>query len=377
MVRTGHIKKYQIVFDMKRVLFVLNCIEDSLCKKRVEEFIGENYSVKVYGYLRNRQMPALEGGVVLSEIPNTLSYAKRVPILIKTLKKLLGENKGKEITWYFFGLDIALIAFCIRPNIKFIYENADLSYTNIRSRGISYLFKKADQIIVKKSLATVFTSEGFLDFHYNGQRPQNVIIKPNKINRLILSLPTIPKRSLNCKSLSFAFVGLIRYKSIYNMAEVISRCFPNHSFHFYGIFAVDNSEEAKAFKTLESRSNVYFHGRFNNPYDLPKVYSNIDVVVSTYDVTSDNVKYAEPNKIYESIYFRTPIVVSEGTFLANQVKKLGSGYAVNAMLEQCIVDLVNHIETSINDVIDNILKIPQDFAVNESDEFFKALNKHL
>lgn len=360
---------------MKEIIFVLNCIEDSLCKKRVEEFQEKTFSVKVYGYVRNRQMQPIDGGIVLSEIPNSLSYVKRLPILKRTLKQVIRKENCNDVIWYFFGLDIALVALLLNKDIKYIYENADLSYTNIKLPLLSALFKKADQKVVNKSLATVFTSEGFVDYHYNGCCPKNVIIKPNKINRRILELPGVIKKELNPNHLSFAFVGLIRYKSIYNMAEVISRRFPNHSFHFFGIYADDKSEEATAFRALESRANVFFHGRFNNPSDLPKVYSNIDVVVSTYDVTSDNVKYAEPNKIYESIFFRTPIVVSEGTFLANKVSKLGSGYAVNAMSEQCIVDLVNQVESSIYNVIDDIKKIPQDFAVNESEYFFKALNK--
>ena len=35
-----------------------------------------------------------------------------------------------------------------------------------------------------------------------------------------------------------------------------------------------------------------------------------DMVVATYDVTIENVRYAEPNKIYEAIFFETPIILS-------------------------------------------------------------------
>lgn len=55
------------------------------------------------------------------------------------------------------------------------------------------------------------------------------------------------------------------------------------------------------------------------------------MVLATYDVKYDNVHYVEPNKIYESIYFETPIIVSEGCFLGEKVKKLNIGYTVNAL----------------------------------------------
>lgn len=362
---------------MKRVIFVLNCIEDSLCKKRIEEFIENGFHVSVYGYIRNSQMQPVEGGIVLADMPNSMSYLKRLPVLRRTLSKLIRKEKGDDVVWYFFGLDIALISFLINPRIKFVYENADLSYTKIKYSVVSGLFKKADQLMVRKSLATVFTSEGFVKYHYGDKCPDNVILKPNKINKHILELPSVKKKEVNTGSLRFAFVGLIRYMSIFNMADVISRSFPNHSFHFYGIFSDEKSDEAKAFKALVGRPNVFFHGRFNNPADLPEIYSNIDVVVSTYDVTSDNVRYAEPNKIYESIFFRTPIIVSKGTFLADKVKELGSGFAVDAMDERAIIEQVRQIEEEIFSVIDRISKVPQEYAINESEVFFKRLREFI
>ena len=77
--------------------------------------------------------------------------------------------------------------------------------------------------------------------------------------------------------------------------------------------------------------------------DLPDVYGSIDLVLATYDVKYENVKYAEPNKIYESIYFETPIIVSSGTFLAKKVKRLGIGYDVNAMNEEEVVAFVKNL----------------------------------
>ena len=49
--------------------------------------------------------------------------------------------------------------------------------------------------------------------------------------------------------------------------------------------------------------NIFLHGSFSNPQDLAKVYESFDVCVTCYGTSSGNVKIAEPNKLYESIYF--------------------------------------------------------------------------
>lgn len=75
-------------------------------------------------------------------------------------------------------------------------------------------------------------------------------------------------------------------------------------------------------ESLKDINNIFFHGAFKNPIDLPKIYSKIDFIVATYDTTTLNPQYAEPNKIYEAIFFRTPIIVSYNSYLANKVNKL-------------------------------------------------------
>lgn len=186
---------------------------------------------------------------------------------------------------------------------------------------------------------------------------------PNKIRRDILKFPVMAKSVPNPQRLRFAFVGFIRYNAVFNMADIISKNFPQHEFHFYG--EISNLNEASKFRSLEGRENVFFHGSFKNPDKLPEVYSNIDVVISTYDVSSINVLYAEPNKLYESIYFRTPIIVSEGTFLARQVSKYHSGWAVNAFEEKAVCNLVATIEKEIVNVREGIETIPMSEGVDD------------
>ena len=97
--------------------------------------------------------------------------------------------------------------------------------------------------------------------------------------------------------------------------------------------------------------------------------------MATYDARYENVRYAEPNKIYESIYFETPIVVSSGTFLAEKVKKLGIGYDIDAMNDDEIIKFVSNLsEESLLEKKQNAQKIDKRETLNINEDFFKKLD---
>ena len=138
--------------------------------------------------------------------------------------------------------------------------------------------------------------------------------------------------------------------------------------------AAGTARENNRFKNLIPVSRHY-HGMFRNPDDLPGVYEKIDIVLATYDATSINAQYAEPNKLYEAIYFRTPIVVSSSTFLAKKVKRLGIGYDINGLNKDEIVAFIENL--SQNDLLAKqsaCAAIPKETATNSNPEVFDHLN---
>ncbi len=219
---------------------------------------------------------------------------------------------------------------------------------------------------------TVTTSEGFIDYHFNGQKPDNVFLIENRLDPSVLKLSRIKKHPFIKENISFGFVGKPRFDSVLNFIQVVCRTFPQHTVHIFG------GPVEPQFRVLEKYSNCIFHGFFNNPYDLPEIYSKIDFVLSTYDAGIENVCYAEPNKIYESIFFETPIIVSKNTFLEKKVQRLGIGYSVDALNDKEIIDFVSNIsEDNVNDTIGKIQAMDKTEAINFNDEFFACLKNRL
>ena len=178
------------------------------------------------------------------------------------------------------------------------------------------------------------------------------------------------------KHLSFAFVGGARFDSLLSISEIILSNYPEHTLHFWG---EPVSVYKDRFLNLAQRySNVVFHGRFRNPDDFSVIYNDVDLLISTYDSKFENVKYAEPNKVYEAIYFETPIIVTQDTYLADKVRRLDIGYEVDPFSVQSVCQMIDKLtEDSLREKIVSCRKIDKKTCLNINDEFFEKLNTHL
>lgn len=356
-----------------KINFVLNGL-NSHSFNRIDEFKKLGYQVEVYGFCRDITLQKRKDLVILGSFPNSMPYSHRIRVIWNALSPLFkNTRKDDDEWWYYFGIQMCIFCVFLNKNKKYMYEESDMAHLQIKNRIIRSVLEWMNQKFIRKSLLSIFTSEGFLQYHFGNKKnwPSNVVLMPNKIHPSILNYPLISKDKTSYQNLRFAFVGYIRYQSVYQVAEIITRCFPQHEFHFYGEFLLDKVEEQ--FMTLNGRKNVFFHGFFKNPNELPKIYSNIDVVVSTYDVKSINEQYLEPNKLYESIFFRTPIMVSKGTFLAQKVNELHCGWDVNVYCEKEVMNLVDIIEHDIESVANMIKNIPQSFAIDDTCVLAKKL----
>ena len=245
-------------------------------------------------------------------------------------------------------------------------------YTNKFVRNI---LLATDRKNIKKSLLTVFTSEGFIRYLFPKQVPENYVILPNKLSVYFdqRKRVEVQKKAIDYNHIKFGFVGLIRYpNTIIRFAKVVGREFPQHEFHFYGQADRDSyiDDEIKGY------SNVFFHGRYQNPQGVTSIYESIDINIVCYDITSGNVRIAEPNKLYESIYFYTPIVVSKGTFLEERVNYFGVGDAIDASKDQIIAEYIKGINKErMEGFILKMKSIETVELIDNTDELINQISK--
>ena len=90
-------------------------------------------------------------------------------------------------------------------------------------------------------------------------------------------------------------------------------------------------------------TNIIEHGRFKNPDDLDRVYSSFDIVACNYDATGPNERIAEPNKLYEALFYNKPILVSQNTFLGAKVERMGVGYVIDTSNDENIKEFLGNL----------------------------------
>lgn len=363
---------------MKKLVFIMAGMGNPNNIKRIEEAIARGFDVEVYAFDGRRDGPRDPEGVdvhMIEGYSTDLPYWKRIGAVVKGLRSVIKHYSKDECVYYLFRNDKAII-FSLLTNRPYIFEEADMTHTNFSNAFLRNSIEHKLRKVITNSVLSVFRSEGFIQYHFGKNIPDNVFVIPNRLHQNILTVPSAPYSGLDENHLRFGFVGGIRYDTIFKFAETMLKFFPQHEFHFYGMFPTKKLEEQ--FMPLDRFDNCYFHGPFYSPDDLPKVYSNIDVLLSAYDVSTINPRYAEPNKLYEALFFDKPIIVSSGSFLAEKVNRLGVGYDVDALNEESIVRLIKGINAeSIYEKKRNIEKIDKVDCINNNEAFFALLKEKL
>ena len=346
--------------------------------KRIEEAMERGIDVDVYAFDGMRDGPRDPERIevrMLEGFSADLPYLKRIGTVVKGLKNVVNHYKKDEAVYYLFRNDKAII-FTTLTRRPYVFEEADMTHLNLNNALIRTVIEHRLKRVIKNSVVSAFRSEGFLQYHFGNRPPDNVFVIPNRLHQGIEKIPPKEYTGLDEKHLRFGFVGGIRYDTIFKFADSLLKHFPQHEMHFYGLFP--NEKSIVQFEPLQKYENCFFHGAFKSPDDLPEIYSHIDVLLSAYDVTSINPRYAEPNKLYEALYFDKPIIVSSNSFLADKVNRLGVGYDVDALNEDAIVSMIKQIDAkSIAEKKRNIARIDKKSCINNNEEFFTLLKEKL
>lgn len=148
--------------------------------------------------------------------------------------------------------------------------------------------------------------------------------------------------------------------------------FPKYRFYFFG-----DSALTPLVKDLENKyPNVKYFGKFESPFDLREIYNKIDLVVACYDTTNINEKIAEPNKLYESICFCRPIIVSNNTFLSERVSSLKVGFSINASNDEDIINFIKSLRVAdINRMSKIEEELDESYYIDDNRELIDSLKQ--
>lgn len=219
---------------------------------------------------------------------------------------LLGEYRGK------FWLDIR----------DFTHENL-------------LLYKSLVAKLVTAAAASSISSPAFRQFLPNSG---NIFLTHNISNQDAAELHCtldVGKRPLN-----IGFVGGIQFVA---QNQIILRQFannPNYKLKYIG--KAHLGCDLQPFCIEYGIKNVEFRSTFTNE-QKPAIYQDIQLINSIYGCESQVVKLLLPNRLYDSVLFKKPILVSKGTYLADVVSEYGLGVALDVEKENIVQVLEDYL----------------------------------
>jgi glycosyltransferase involved in cell wall biosynthesis len=263
----------------------------------------------------------------------------------KTLLETIKHNQYTHLILINTLASVMISSYVLKHfNKKYIMDIRDYTYERFKS------YKNIVDKLIGESCFTTISSEGFYKF----LKKSDNIVKNHNISNVSeqKEKPTLSSMKTN----TIGFVGSVRYER--ENLELIKalKHNENYVFLYYGQAVSGCHIEEKAREM--GAKNIKFFGNFDNNRKA-NIYDNIDIINSLYGNSSLEVTTAVPNRYYDALLFKKPIIASKGTYLGEMVKNKRLGI---------VIDVFN----------DNIERLLNDFVINfDSQNFLKCCNREL
>ncbi|NNJ32991.1 hypothetical protein [Lacrimispora defluvii] len=212
----------------------------------------------------------------------------------------------------------------------FLLDIRDFTYENIN------IYKKRVDKLISKSALTFISSEGFKSW----LNDSNKLYLTHNISN-IEKEKQITQLKMNNSNLVIGFVGGIRYYK--ENCKIIDNFKNKSNIQMLYVGKTHAGIELENYCEKNNIYNVSFKPAYQN-IEKPFIYEDIDFINSIYGSDNQIVKTALPNKLYDCILFKKPIIVSSNTYLSKIVNEYNLGFDVNLDKDNLYEKLLNYVE---------------------------------
>lgn len=351
-------------------------------------FIDKNKIPYLEFYEKEIQKENIEYNTIFWDRFNSSKTEKNNNEYIIRIKCIPGESKFKKlIPMFLFKLEVEkiiereqythLIILTTIPGVlfsktlldkfknKYILDIRDYTYEKYG------FYKNIVEKLIEKSYFTSISSKGFLKFLPKSEK----IIACHNISNSN-SVKTYIRDIKNKTCITIGFVGGVRYfKENCKLIDAFANN-PKYKLAYIGKANLDC--DLKSYCKQKNITNVMFSGQFNNK-DKPQIYEQIDLINAVYGNESLEVTTALPNRLYDGILFKKPLISTYGTYLGSVVEKYKVGIALNLnkdIAEQIklfldgfekeeFVNAANRLLNIVNDEQNSYINKIREFLENE------------
>lgn len=229
------------------------------------------------------------------------------------IKKVIKKNNYDKIVFLgtYAGIPAFLAGFLEKKyKGKYWIDLRDITYEKFG------FFYKLEAWAIKNSYKTVISSKGYLPF-----LPK---FDYGFIHNIDPTMEEIAQRFNKTESdkIRVSYIGNLGYwNSCKEMIDVLA-----NDDRFVMNFVGPNYERIQDYCESKRITNVTFHGRFKRE-ETVNFYNNTDLIYNIYGNDIVNVRTALSNKLYYSIRFKLPILVSKDTYMEDVAKKYNIGFS--------------------------------------------------
>ena len=206
-----------------------------------------------------------------------------------------------------------------------------------------------EKFAVKHSNLVVICEEGRLQ--QMACAPKKYIVIPNLPMQLVDTESEMHATKGYSEVISIVYVGgLVHSRGIIELVNCVAG---NPKFDLE-IAGFGNYEIEEKIREKECTcENIHFYGKVSYEKAI-KIMTNADLLYAMYYKDNANHIYAAPNKFYESVFLKKPIITTKGTLVGEKVKKYHTGFVIeegeknllsflNSINKERIEELVKHM----------------------------------
>lgn len=262
-------------------------------------------------------------------ITTTSRIKKLLPVFeyLRFVKKLIRKNSYDKLVVMTTMPAVILKGLLTKKyRYQYIYDYRDTTYEHYS------IFKKWVDQIIDNSAFTAMSSRGYLNVLNNNPR---IVFNHNISN---MEEAEVTATDLQAKkTITIGFLGYVRYFDVNSLLIKAFSDKTNYRMLYIGTPFSDCDLDSYA-KEIGAK-NVTVVGKYDNS-NKAKLYKDIDIINSMYSLSSSEVQYAIPNRLYDAALFKKPLMTTKGTYLAEIVNEYGLGFSVDPFTDN-IPEIVN------------------------------------
>lgn len=325
---------------MKRVVLIRsNAVKnDPAVEKVASALIRAGYDVTILAWDRDEEydikneellLPGGKGQVVRFGIPATFGggIKKNLAAMVKFQKCVaiwLEENRDEYDIIHAFDLDTGLAAKKAAKKFKkkLCYHILDFyAASRFKEDGFAYkIIATVEHRVINRADATIVCTEERKK-QIKGSKPKKTEVIHNTPG--YISLSEIEKGDLNSDRIKLVYAGSLEdIRLIREMLEVVSED-DRFELHIGGYGLIE--EHVK--KSAEKCDRITFYGKL--PYKkVLALEAACDIMTAIYKPGIANHKYAAPNKLYEAMMLKKPVIMCKDTGWDEVLKKENTGILI-------------------------------------------------